>query len=121
MSNKKNRYDNMNEYITSMFNVFQMVNSKAEQQQDKKLKMISLVIYNYCKYMAKDYDVNLKDVVKPENINLIPIFEYVSVNNIELYDFSNINMNDVDITKNEDLEKYVLTHIYYITQSHFLK
>lgn len=117
MSNKKNKYDNMNEYVTSTFNVFQMINRKSEQQQDKKLKMIGLLIYNYSKYMAKDYDVNLKDVVEPEMINLIPIFEYVSANNIELYDFSIINMNDVDITKNEDLERYVLTHIYYITQS----
>ena len=90
MSNKINKYDNMNEYITSIFNVFQLVNCKAEQQQDKKLKTIGLVIYNYSKYMAKDYNINLKNVVKPEHINLIPIFEYVSVNNIELYDFSNI-------------------------------
>ena len=39
------------------------------------------------------------------------------LNNIELYDFSIINMDDVDITKKEDLETFVLTHIYYITQS----
>lgn len=117
MSNKVNNYDNMKEYVASIFNVFQMVNCKAEQQQDKKLKMIGLLIYNYSKYMAKEYDVNLKDVVEPEMINLIPIFEYVSSNNIELYDFSIINMNDVDITKKEDLETFVLTHIYYITQS----
>lgn len=116
MSNK-NRYDNMNEYVSSVFNVFQMVNRKADQQQDKKLKMIGLIIYNYSRYMAKEYNVNLKDLVEPESINLIPIFEYVSVNNIELYDFSHINMDDVDITKKEDLERYVLTHIYYITQS----
>jgi hypothetical protein len=113
----KNRYDNMDKYITSIFNVFQMVNQKADQQQDKRLKMISLVIYNYCRYMAKEHDINLKDISQPESINLIPIFEYVSINNIELYDFTNINMDDVDITKKEDLERYVLSHIYYITQT----
>jgi hypothetical protein len=116
MTSQKNKYDNMNEYVTSIFNVCQMVNRKSNQQQDKKLKMICLVIYNYSKYMAKQYNVNLKDISEPESINLIPIFEYVSVNNIELYDFSNINLNDVDMTKKEDLERYVLTHIYYITQ-----
>ena len=42
MTNKKNKYDNMNEYVTSIFNVFQMLNRKSEQQQDKKLKMIGL-------------------------------------------------------------------------------
>ena len=32
------------------------------------------------------------------------------------YDFNNIDLSDVDVNKDEDLEKYVLTHIYYITQ-----
>ena len=38
------------------------------------------------------------------------------MNNIELYDFSNINVNDVNITKKEDLERFVISHVYYITQ-----
>lgn len=113
----KNKYDKMDDYIKSIFNIFQMINKKANKQKDKKLKMIALVIYNYSKYMSNEYNVTLKDIVEPENINLIPVFEYISINNIELYDFSNININDVDITKKEDLERYVLSHIYYITQS----
>jgi hypothetical protein len=111
-----NRYDKMDDYITSIFNVFQMVNRKAEEQKDKRLKMIGLTIYNYVRYMAKEYDVDLKDIREPEKINLIPVFEYVAVNNIELYDFSNINVNDVNITKKEDLERFVISHVYYITQ-----
>lgn len=111
-----NRYDRMEDYIKSIFNVFQMVNRKSSQQNDKRLKMIGLTIYNYVLYMSKQYEVKLKDISEPENINLIPIFEYISVNNIELLDFSNVNMNDIDITKKEDLEKFVLSHIYYITQ-----
>ena len=111
-----NRYDKIEDYIKSVFNVFQMVNRKAEEQKDKRLKMIGLTIYNYVRYMAKEYDVNLKDIKEPERINLIPVFEYVAANNIELYDFSNINMSDVDITKKEDLERFVISHVYYITQ-----
>lgn len=111
-----NRYDKMEEFITSVFNVFQMVNRKAEQNQDKRFKMIGLTIYNYVRYMAKEYEIDLKDIKEPESINLIPVFEYVAANNIELYDFSNINLNDVDITKKEDLERFVISHIYYITQ-----
>jgi hypothetical protein len=111
-----NRYDKIEDYVVSVFNVFQMVNRKADQQQDKRFKMIGLSIYNYVRYLAKEYEVDLKSVEEPERINLIPIFEYVSANNIELYDFNNINMNDVDITKKEDLERFVITHIYYITQ-----
>lgn len=111
-----NRYDKMENYIKSIFNVFQMVNRKAEQQQDKRFKMIGLTIYNYVSYMAKEYDVKLKEIKEPDSINLIPVFEYIAANNIELLDFSTININDIDITKKEDLERFVISHVYYITQ-----
>lgn len=111
-----NRYDRMEDYIESIFNVFQMVNKKAEQQQDKRLKVVGLTIFNYVRYMAKEYNVDLKNIVQPDSINLIPVFEYVAANNIELYDLSTIGINDVDVTKKEDLERYVLSHVYYITQ-----
>lgn len=111
-----NRYDKMEDFIKAVFNVFQMVNKKAEQQQDKRLKIIGLTIYNYARYMAKEYEIDLKIVRETESINLIPVFEYMAANNIELYDFSNINLIDVDITKKEDLERFVISHIYYITQ-----
>jgi UV DNA damage repair endonuclease len=106
----------MTEFVESVFHVFQLVNKKAETQRDKRLKMICLTIYNYVKKIANDMNIDLKTINEAECINLIPIFEYIAYNNIELYDFSKINVNDVDVTKNEDLEKFVLTHIYYITQ-----
>ena len=106
----------MNDYIESLFNVFQIVNKKAEVQKDRRLKMIALVIFNYIRKTAKDNNFSLVDIKEPENINLIPIFEYISFNNIELLDFDNIDINQVDTTKNEDIERFVLTHVYYITQ-----
>ena len=114
MSEKK--YDKMAEFVESIFHVFKLVNKKAETQRDKRLKMIGLTIYNYIKKISNDMNIDLKTIDEPECINLIPIFEYISYNNIELYDFSKINVNDVDVNKKEDLEKFVLTHIYYITQ-----
>ena len=112
----ENKYDKMSEFVETIFHVFKLVNKKAETQRDKRLKMIGLTIYNYVKKIANDMNIDLKSINDPECINLIPIFEYISFNNIELYDFSKIDVNDVDVTKNEDLEKFVLTHIYYITQ-----
>jgi hypothetical protein len=109
-------FDKMSEFIESIFNVFKMINKKAESQNDKRLKMISLVVFNYVRKLAKDYNVNLKDLPEPDAINLIPVFEYISYNNIELFDFTKIDINDVDVTKNSDLERFVLTHVYYITQ-----
>jgi hypothetical protein len=109
-------FDKMPEFIECIFNVFKMVNKKEKIQRDQRLKMIALVIFNYVRKMAKDYNVNLKELPEPETINLIPVFEYISYNNIELYDFSKIDVNDVDVTKTSDLERFVLTHVYYITQ-----
>jgi len=114
---KLNYYDKMEDYVESLYNVFISVNKKADLKKDRTLKMISLTIYNYLRKTAKDYNVNIKELKQGETINLIPIFEYISYNNIELYDFTNIDVSDVDTTKNEDLERFVLTHIYYITQS----
>jgi hypothetical protein len=110
-------YDRMPDYIASIYNVFQLINSKAERQSDKRMKMVALMVFNYVRKLAKDYNVNLHDIIEPAAINLIPIFEYISHNNIVLYDFSKINVSDVDTSKNDDLERFVLTHIYYITQA----
>jgi len=109
-------YDKMPDYITSIYNVFQLVNRKAEKQQDKRMKMVALMIFNYVRKLAKDNDVDLKSISEEDIINLIPIFEYIAYSNIELYDFSKIDVSDVDTSKNSDLERFVLTHIYYITQ-----
>jgi len=110
------KYDKMRDFIESTFNVFQLMNKRAQVQDDKRLKMISLAVYNYVRQMATDNDVDLKGIEEPVTINLIPIFEYISHNNIELYDFNNMDSSDVDTTKKSDIERFVLTHIYYITQ-----
>lgn len=119
MSEVKNTriYDKMDEYILAVFDIFKMIHNKSLQQNDNKLKMISLTIYNYILFMAKANNMDLKNIEQKESINMIPIFEYISYNNIELYDFTKIKMEDVDVTKKGDLERFVLTHIYYITQS----
>lgn len=111
-------YDKMKHYVEAVFNVFKMVNRLAEQVKDRKLKLISIVIYSYTLKIAKENDVDLRNVAEcSDGINLIPIFEYISYNNIQLYDFTQINScDDVDTNKSEDLERFALTHIYYITQ-----
>lgn len=107
----------MNDYIESVYSVFKMINSKTDiLKKDQKIKYIVLIILNYVIKLAKEYNVDLKSIEEKEPINLIPFFEYISHNNIELYDFNNIKIEDVDTNKKEDLERFVLSHIYYITQ-----
>jgi hypothetical protein len=47
---------------------------------------------------------------------MIPFFEYITFNNIELFEFDKIKIEDIDISKSEDIERFVLSHIYYLTQ-----
>lgn len=110
-------YDKMSDYVVSLFSVFKLVNKKGVDQKDKRLQMIALTIYNYTRYMANENNVDLSTLSEPEMINLIPIFEYVAYKNIEFYDFTKIDIADVDVRKKEDLERFVLTHVYYITQN----
>jgi hypothetical protein len=70
--------------------------------------------------LAKDNNIDLTKLNitndDRQTINLIPFFEYVSYNNIEFYDFEKIDTYNVDVNKKEDIERFILSHIYYITQ-----
>jgi hypothetical protein len=66
---------------------------------------------------AKDNDIDLRELSVQPNVELSILFEYIAFYEIQLYDFSKIEMEDVDITKARDLERFVLTHVYYITQT----
>jgi hypothetical protein len=117
MDEKNIDCEKMKDYVTSLFSVFKMVYNKSENQKDNRLQMIALTIYNYTRYIATENNVDLSSLTNSITINLVPIFDYIDCKKIELYDFSKINILDVDVKKKEDLEKFVLTHIYYITQS----
>ena len=113
-------YDKMDEYVATLFEVFKMVNNLVIDNKDSKYKFIAAIIYNYILKTANANDIDmseftLTDTCNPQ-INLIPFFEYVTHNNIEFYDFQNITLADVDTSKNEDIERFVLSHVYYITQ-----
>lgn len=109
----------MFEYALALHNVFKMINKRAYDTSNNKMGHISMLIYNYYLYIVSTHklDINtIKETAEMPDINLIPIFEYIAHNNIELFDFANINLADVDTSKNEDTERFVLTHIYYLTQ-----
>ena len=116
-------YDKMNEYIDTIFQVYIMVVNMTRDSTNKnsKLKYISLVIYNYLIKLAKDNEFDLTKLNSTANneklyINLVPFFEYIAHNNIELYDFSKIEESDMDVNDAADVERFVLSHIYYLTQ-----
>jgi hypothetical protein len=105
------------QYVIALYHVFQMVHRKAEYQKNHRLKIISMCIYNYTKFLAEENDIVLQNIGQLEKVNLTPIFEYINERNIELYDFSTIKIEDLDVSSSKDLERFVLTHIYYLTQT----
>ena len=109
-------YEKITDYIETNFLIFKMVLRQAIQQKNRKMHTIALTIYNYTLKKAKDNNYDLDTIQEKENIDLTPFFEYVHHYNIEFFDFTNIKIDDVDITKETDLERFVLSHIYYITQ-----
>jgi hypothetical protein len=109
-------YDKMNDFIETVYNVFIVTNKKANLNKDKRQKYIAVLILGYVSKLAKEYNVELKQVKEQDTINLIPFFEYVNFKNIELFDFDKIKLEDVDTNKSEHVERFVLSHVYYITQ-----
>ena len=109
-------YDKMEDFIETIYNVFSSVNVKADSKRDKRLKYIAVLILGYVTKLAKEHAVNLKEIENPDSINLIPFFEYVTFKDIKLLEFDNIKFEDIDVSKSDDIERFVLSHVYYITQ-----
>ena len=111
-------YDKMEDFIETIYNVFNIVNVKADLKRDKRLKYIAVLILGYVTKLAKEHAVNLREfkVEEPDSINLIPFFEYVNFKEIKLLEFDKITVEDIDVTKSEDIERFILSHVYYITQ-----
>lgn len=114
--NNKMSYDKMPDFIETVYNVFNYVNHQSNLKKDTRLKFIAVLIMNYVNKLATENQVDLKQLPEPTHINLIPFFEYITYKNIELFEFDKIKIEDVDISKSEDIERFVLSHIYYLTQ-----
>ena len=104
------------EYLESIYNISTIIHRNATEKNDKRFLAISSIITNYANKIMKEHNLTCIDLKKHEFINLVPFFEYVSINNIQFYDFNNITVEDFDVNSEGDLERYVLSHIYYITQ-----
>jgi len=109
-------YHKSNEYIETISSVSDMLSLKAKISDNVRLKAISQVIQNYTLKIIKETKTDVENLNKNEYINMVPFFEYVSFNKIEFFDFNKMQPQDIDVTSEADLERYVLSHIYYITQ-----
>jgi len=102
------------EYIESIFNFMDVLYKKAVKLNDNKLIQICKLIFNYLMTCCSEVKVLLKDLNKNENFDMKPVYEYIQDNDIKLLDLNNILPEDIDISKPQDIERFVLSHIYYI-------
>ena len=114
-------YDKMDEYAKTIYSIFVRINKNAKENQNNKFGYISMMIYNYYVSIINDNGLDIED--DPERsthndytVDMSHFFGYISSNGIELLNFSKITMDDINVKEKKDIERFVLSHIYYITQ-----
>ena len=103
-------------YVISVKSICNMLFQKSKTTNDKKLQFISIMIFNYLTSVLKQQGLDYSTIEMSDNINIVPLLEYKDVNHIELYDLQSIDMNDLDVANENDIERFVLSHIFYMFQ-----
>ena len=103
------------EYISAMNCICNTLFERSLKSKDVKLRHISMMIYNYVTNMIKEYKM---DYTYNEEISLmidmVPVYDYIYKNEIQLYDLTNMKVEDMDVTKKADVERFILSHVNYI-------
>ena len=102
------------DYIETIFNFMDVLYKKAVKLNDNKLIQICKMIFNYLITCCSESKILIRDLKKNENFVMKPVYDYIQENNIQLLDLDNISFEDVNVSKPLDIEKFVLSHIYYI-------
>ena len=102
------------EYIESIYNFMNVLYAKAVNLNDKKLIQICKMIFNYLITCCDERKVLLKNLNKNDNFDMKPVYDYIDENEIQILDLNNILPQDIDIKNPQDIERFVLSHIYYI-------
>ena len=110
-------YEKSTEYIESILNFMDVLYKKAVKLNDAKLIQISKMIFNYVITCCSEVGVLIKDLKKNEDFDMKPVYEYITNNGIKILDLNNIKFEEIDIKNHLDIERFVLSHIYYIYEN----
>jgi hypothetical protein len=110
-------FEKSKDYVESIYNFMEVLYVKANKLNDNKLKQICKLIFNYLISCCNDTKLLLKHLNKNDNFNMKPVHDYITNNKIELFDFNNIKLEDVNLNNTNDIERFVLSHIYYIYEN----
>jgi hypothetical protein len=104
-------------YIESIFNFFEAIYNKAIKLNDNKLLQISKLLFNYISYCCSENKILFKALKKDGNFSMQPVYEYITNNDIKLLDLNNVKFEEIDVKNPLDIERFVLSHIYYIYEN----
>jgi len=110
-------YEKSKLYIESIFNFMETLYKKAVKLNDNKLLQISKLIFNYVISCCSESKLLLKHLNKDENFSMQPVYEYITNNNIDIIDLNKLQFQDIDVNNSLDVERFVLSHIYYIYEN----
>jgi hypothetical protein len=110
-------FEKSKDYLESIYNFLFVLNEKANKLSDNKLKQICKLILNYLINSCNDSKLTLKELTKNENFDMKPVYEYISDNSIKIMDLNNLQFQDIDVKNPLDIERFVLSHIYYIYEN----
>jgi len=110
-------YEKSKEYIESIFNFMEVLYKKAVKLSDNKLIQISKLIFNYIITCCTESKILIKDLIKNENFDMQPVYKYITNNNIDIIDLNKVQFEDIDVNNSLDIERFVLSHIYYIYEN----
>jgi len=107
-------FEKSKDYIESIFNFLEVLYKKAVNLKDAKLIQICKMIFNYLITCCSECKILIKDLKKNEQFSMKPVYDYIDENNIQILDLINISLEDINISNPQDIERFVLSHIYYI-------
>jgi len=108
-------YNKSLEYLTTIKQVCNMLFIKSKEQKDAILHFIAWMVLNYFIKYTKEMDIDPKVIDETVvNINIAPVMDYITVNNISLFDLSKINAEDLNVNDDEEIERFILSHLYYM-------
>jgi hypothetical protein len=110
-------YEKSKEYIESIYNFVYVLNKKATNLKDNRLINISKLIFNYVVSCCIENKILEKDLIKDENFSMKPVYDYITNNDIKIIDLKNVQLEEIDIRNSQDIERFVLSHIYYIYEN----
>ena len=110
-------FEKSKEYVESIFNFMEVLYKKAVKLNDNKLIQICKLIFNYLITCCNESNLLMKNLNKNNDFSMKPVYEYIQDNKIEILDLNNLSLEDINVTNARDIERFVLSHIYYIYEN----